>query len=103
MIYLDPLNYLIAVYAFAGTLSLAFLRLLLDPYAPPDAPALEKVFGFPMAIFIALILYFGIRRWKEGRQREDEGQRLAIKARKSALRGQGFDAFFTQSEYSRLG
>ena len=62
MIYLDPLNYLIAVYAFAGTLSLAFLRLLLDPYAAPDAPALEKVLGFPMAIFIPLysILEFGV-------------------------------------------
>ena len=92
-----------AIYAFAGTLLLALLRLLLDPYAAPDAPAMEKVLGFPMAFSIALILYFGIRRWKNGKQREDEGQRLAIKARNPTLLGQGFDAFFTQSEYSRLG
>jgi hypothetical protein len=91
-----------ALAVFILTLSMALLRLALDAYVPQGAP-LEKVIGFPMAFFFGLLIYKGIQSWKKGKQREDEGQRLAIMARKPALRGQGYNAFFTLSEFSRLG
>jgi hypothetical protein len=91
-----------ALGVFILTLSLSLLRLALDAYMPQGTP-IEKVIGFPMAFFFPLLIYKAIQSWKKGKQREDEGQRLAIKARKPALRGQGFDAFFTQAEFSRLG
>jgi len=86
---------------FLLTVSLAVIRLLLDDYMPAGA-ALERVIGFPMALIMPLVIYFGIRRWKQGKQREEEGERLAIHARKLPLRALGYDAFFTQNEYSRL-
>lgn len=90
-----------ALGVFIMTLSLALLRLALDAYVPQGAP-MERIIGFPMAFISALIIYKGIQSWKKGKQREEEGQRLAIMARKPTLRGQGYDAFFTLSEYSRL-
>ena len=91
-----------ALAVFFLTLFLALLRLALDVYVPKGAP-MEKVIGFPMAIFFGLLIYKGIQNWKKGKQREEEGQRLAIRARKPVLRSQGYDAFFTQVEFSRLG
>lgn len=91
-----------AIAVFILTLSLALLRLTLDAYMPQGTP-IEKAIGFPMAFLFALLIYKGILSWKKGKQREDEGQRLAIMARKPSLRDQGFDAFFTQAEFSRLG
>ena len=90
-----------ALGVFILTLSLALLRLALDAYVPQSAP-MERIIGFPMAFIFALIIFKGIQSWKKGKQREEEGQRLAIMARKPALRSQGFDAFFTQAEFSRL-
>ena len=90
-----------ALGVFILTLSLSLLRLALDSSMPQGTP-LEKVIGFPTALIFGLLIYKGIRSWKKGKQREDEGQRLAIMARKHDLRSKGFDAFFTQAEFSRL-
>ena len=90
-----------AAAVFIVALAFATLRLLLGP--APQGSELETVIGFPIAFIGGFIVYKGIQSWKKGKQREDEGQRLAIKARKSDLRDRGYDAFFTQSDYNRLG
>ena len=87
--------------AFLLVLLLATLRLVLGGSAPQGSE-LESVIGFPMAFVFGLLIYFGIRRWKKGKQREYVGDALAITTRKSALIQRGFDAFFTRDDYLRL-
>jgi hypothetical protein len=89
-----------AAAVFLIALAFAILRLLLGP--APQGSELETVIGFPIAFIGGFIVYKGIQSWKKGKQREDEGQRLAIKTRKPALVSQGYDAFFIQSDYDRL-
>jgi hypothetical protein len=86
---------------FVVTLLLATLRVVLGGPAPQGSE-LETVVGFPTAFVAGLVIYFGIRRWKRGKQREYMGDGLAIKIRKAALKQNGYDAFFTRQDYLRL-
>jgi len=86
---------------FVVTMLLATLRVVLGGPAPQGSE-LETVVGFPTAFVAALVIYFGIRRWKRGRQREYMGDGLAIKLRKATLKQSGYDAFFTRQDHQRL-
>lgn len=89
-----------AAAVFLIVLAFAVLRLFLGP--APQGSELKTVLGFPIAFIGGFIIYKGIQSWKKGKQREDEGQRLAIKTHKPDLISQGYDAFFIQSDYDRL-
>jgi hypothetical protein len=85
---------------FLVTLLLSFLRLSMGP--APQGSEMETVIGFPAAFIFGLVIYLGIRKWKNGRQKEDEGDRLAIQVRKPDLKLQGYDAYFGRADYKRL-
>jgi len=86
---------------FLLILVLAGLRLVLGRPAP-EGSELETVVGFPAAFLFGPAIYFGIRRWKKGKQKQDVGDRLAIRTRKADLVRSGHDAFFTREDYLRL-
>jgi len=86
---------------FMVTLGLSILRVVLGGPAPQGSE-LETVIGFPAAFVFGLLIYFGIGRWKKGKQREHIGEGLLIKMCKLALKHSGYDAFFTREDYQRL-
>lgn len=89
-----------AAAVFGLLLALSLIRLMMGPAA--KGSELETIVGFPTAFMGACVVYLGIRSWKKGKQREEEGQKVAIRVRKPALLALGYDSFFTLNEYSRL-
>jgi len=87
------------IFAIVGFFVMLFIILSFVTYGGNNLSVLEAGIVFLIALIVGVILFFAILSGKkEPKQREDEGDRLAIKIHKSELMRQGFDSFFIRSE-----